>query len=263
MCHHHPTLMIPYAKPTAALDQLPKQLREQVEPYFEYFDKKFKEIHLRKSAPLELDDQSRLKLEYSDGSDANLEPGTYATGSFKNGKRAVMLGTVAGTVALYESSDTIDVPENVSADRKLQVPSFELHVPEVFWKAGLLKLTILGKVDLSTFIDLFGYPKQNNRDDHNRNNIANRLAVIADALNLRPSAGFAKVEEAAFEQAAKICDLAIEQSEAESKQCLPHEFVEKAVFRGAIAQAKKIASAIRALKHGSGANKQEDTEARF
>jgi hypothetical protein len=149
---------------------------------------------------------------------------------------------------MYESNDSIDVPENVSADRKLQVPSYKLHAPAVFWDAGLLKLTMLGRIDLNTFLDLFGYPKQNNRDDHNRNNIANRLALIADALNLRPTAGFAQVEDAAFEQAAKICDLAVEQSEAESKHCKQGEVLEQAVLRGAIAQAKKLAAGIRALK---------------
>jgi hypothetical protein len=303
--------MIPYAKPKAALADLPQQLRDQIEPYLEYFDKKFKEIDLKKIAPLELDENDRLKLEPSER-DPILDPGTYATGSFKNGKRAIMLGTVIGTVAMYESNDVIDVPESVRADGKLPIPSFKLHASPVFWEAGLLKLTMFGKIDLSTFIDLLGYTKQDGRDDHNRNNVANRLERVAKALDANPiratrqtllaalpkecskiygdyergynkalghvhqslsavlkqpqdsNAENALMIDNAVEAAALLCDQAVEQSEAESAHCLPHEFIEKAVFRGAIAQAAKLAAGIRALKLGPRqASDPKDSEAHF
>lgn len=165
--------------PLAQAPTPPKHITEQIKPYKEYFDGKYAEIPVSTTLPFDLDEDG-LRFDKHEA-EFNLKPGEYMTAVLKNGKRVVALGTVLGIVAMYEVDYDIPVPKEHWAKegtQKFTVTNYTLHAPEIFWTTGLLKLTIYGKTDLSTFIDLFGYPKREDRDDHNASNIANRLNTI-------------------------------------------------------------------------------------
>jgi hypothetical protein len=171
--------MFPYAKaPTP-----PKHITEQIKPYKEYFDGKFDEIEVHTALPFDITEDGLRFDQHEDN--FTIVPGKYLTATLANGKRVVALGTALGVVAMYEVDYDIPVPKEhwvKEGTEKFTVTNYTLHAPEIFWTTGLLKLTLHGKTDLSTFIDLFGYPKREGRDDHNVHNIANRLNTIHAAI---------------------------------------------------------------------------------
>lgn len=172
--------MIPYAQ--APKQELPPIMKTQMQPYIDYFEAKFKEVELSLASTFEKDDKDNLVL---NGLDNWLVSDKYARGVFNDGKRIVFLGTALGVIAMYEVKFDVKVPVSVSESGTLTVTNYKLHAPEILWKSGIMKTTMQGGVDISTYIDIFGYPKRTGRDDHNKHNIAKRLDLIADVLKAR------------------------------------------------------------------------------
>jgi hypothetical protein len=174
-----PVMNLPFAKPQR--QALPQVLKTQMDPYIDYFEAKWKEIGEHHTLPFELDDKGNIALPTPVASGYWLLPDQYMTGNFKDGKRIIMMGTHLGVLASYEVDDEVKVPKDVSETGILKIINYKLHAPQVFWDSGYLKLTMYGKVDISTHIDIFGYPEKAGRDDHNKHNLAKRLAKIIDA----------------------------------------------------------------------------------
>jgi hypothetical protein len=173
---------IPFAKPQK--QELPQILKTQMDPYIEYFDAKYKEVRVHTTLPFDLDEKGDLNFgAYEDN--FNVLPGEYLTASLASGKRVVAMGTYLGTLAMYEVDYDVKVPKDISETGFLTVTNYKLHAPKVYWEAGLLKLTMHGQVDISTYIDAFGYPQRDGRDDHNKHNLANRMKKVQEALHAR------------------------------------------------------------------------------
>jgi hypothetical protein len=161
-------MTLPFASPPK--QELPQVLKTQMDPYIEYFEAKYKEARVHTQLPFDLDEKGDLHFEAHEDN-FNVLPGEYLTAILKNHKRVVMLGTYLGTLAMYEVDYEVKVPKDISETGLLVVTNYKLHAAPVFWDAGLLKLTMYGKVDISTYIDAFGYPQRNGRDDHNKHSL--------------------------------------------------------------------------------------------
>lgn len=175
--------MIPFAQPQKP--NLPPQIKEQMAPFIEYFEVKWKEIDTHTALPFELVDGNLPFEAHEDNFYVN--PDKYLTATLAGGKRVIMLGTLLGTFALYEIDYEIKVPKALSETEKLTVTNYQIHAPAAAWTAGLLKLNQMGKPDLFTFIDAFGYPVKPGKDNHNDHNIAKRVKQIVDACQARIS----------------------------------------------------------------------------
>jgi hypothetical protein len=177
----------PFATPQRP--ELPLPMKTQMDPYIDYFEAKWKEVDVNFTLPFELDGSDNLQLPEPTASGYWLMPGEYMTGRFANGKRIIMLGTHLGVLAVYEIDYDVKVPKDVSESGILRVINYKLQAPAVFWHSGVLKLTMFGKVDISTYIDIFGYPQKSGRSDHNKHNMAERIAIIVKALGDRNGDG--------------------------------------------------------------------------
>jgi hypothetical protein len=182
---------MPSASPPSK--SLPPQLLEQMQPYIDYFDAKFKAVREYTQLPENLEEDGVLAFEKHRHT-FHLLTGQYMTGYFTGGKRIIMLGTPLGIVAVYEVDYDVKVPLDVDPTGKITVTNYKFHAPPVFWNAGLLELNVHGKADINTFFDVFGYPQREGRSDHNDHNIAKRLELISAELDKRTS-GIRHVEE--------------------------------------------------------------------
>lgn len=173
--------MFPFAQPQKP--ELPPQLKAQMEPFIEYFEVKWKEITTHTALPFDFVD-GQLPFEEHEH-EFNVLPDQYLTANLKDGKRILMLGSMLGTFALYEIEQELTVPKTFDPSGKYTITNYQIHAPAAVWTSGLLKLNQMGKPDLFTFIDVFGYPQKEGKTNHNDRNIAKRIELIVETAHGR------------------------------------------------------------------------------
>jgi hypothetical protein len=157
---------------------IPAKLQGPAGVYVEYFNHKWKEIVAHTALPFDLDDKEQIDFEAHEDK-FHVPSGHYFSANLKDGRRIIMLGTVLGTLAMYEMNTRVEVPKDVNEAGEVWIPSYNLHAPHIFWEAGLLTLSQHGRPNLTTFVEIFGYyPMEGMSGDINRNNMAQRLEKI-------------------------------------------------------------------------------------